>query len=57
MFLQKSFFFKKVHGEVSGKYRLLNFKIIKLNWVKISRTNGKNWIQAEQGLITWDRMN
>lgn len=50
----------KIHGKA---YRIQvsdNFKTIKLKWIRISRTSGKNWIPAEQnnmGLNATDKNN
>ena len=45
MLLQICFIFREIHGEGSNKYSRIqvsaNCKVIKLNWVGISRTHGK----------------
>lgn len=45
MLLQICFFFKEIHlkssDRYSGRWVFDNFKIIRLNWVRISKTNGK----------------
>ena len=45
MLLQICFFFKEIHLKSSDRYSARwvfdNFKIIRLNWVRISKSNGK----------------
>lgn len=46
MLSQKCFFFREIHGKDSDKYSRKQvsdkFKIIKVNWVRISRAKEKN---------------
>ena len=47
VFLQKCFIFKEIHGKDPDKYSRMqvsdNFKIITLNWIRISKTLMENW--------------
>ena len=57
-FLQKYFIFMEMQGKDFWQVQVSDkCKIIKQNRVKRSRTNGKNWTQAEQEWITGDLVN